>query len=69
MDRKIILLTNDDGIDSEGLYSLYRVLEKDGSFDIRIIAPDKESSAVGHAITVFRPISVRRDYRNGCFFG
>ncbi|MEA2016259.1 MAG: 5'/3'-nucleotidase SurE [Actinomycetota bacterium] len=69
MDKKLVLLTNDDGIDSEGLYSLYRVLEKDESFDIRVIAPDKESSAVGHAITVFRPISVRKDYREGNFFG
>jgi len=69
MDKKLILLTNDDGIESEGLYSLYRVLEKDGDFDIRVIAPDKESSAVGHAITVFRPISVRKEYREGQFFG
>ncbi|NQT67698.1 MAG: 5'/3'-nucleotidase SurE, partial [Actinobacteria bacterium] len=29
MDRKIILLTNDDGIDSEGLYTLYKTLKED----------------------------------------
>ena len=69
MDKKIILLTNDDGIDSEGLYTLYKTLKEDERFDIRIVAPDKERSAVGHAITVFRPISVRKEYREGQFFG
>lgn len=69
MGKKIILLTNDDGIDSEGLYTLYRTLEEDERFDIKIVAPDKKRSAVGHAITVFRPISVRKEYREGNFFG
>jgi 5'-nucleotidase len=69
MNRKIILLTNDDGIDSEGLYTLYKTLVGDKRFDIKIVAPDKERSAVGHAITVFRPISVRKEYRKGKFFG
>src|SRR4030042_3606627 len=69
MGKKIILLTNDDGIDSEGLYTLYRTLGEDKSYDIRIVAPDKERSAVGHAITVFHPISVRKEYREGKFFG
>ncbi len=69
MSRKIILLTNDDGIDSEGLYILYKELKKDKNFDIRIIAPNRERSAVGHAITVFHPISVRREYKEGSFFG
>ena len=69
MSKKIILLTNDDGIDSEGLYTLYKSLTADKNYDIRIVAPDKERSAVGHAITVFHPISVRKEYRKGKFFG
>jgi 5'-nucleotidase len=69
MGKKTILLTNDDGIDSEGLYTLYRILGEDKSYDIRIVAPDKERSAVGHAITVFHPISVRKEYREGNFYG
>ncbi|MCJ7471209.1 MAG: 5'/3'-nucleotidase SurE [Actinobacteria bacterium] len=68
-ERKTILLTNDDGIDAEGIYSLYRTFKKDGRFDLRVVAPDKESSAVGHAITVFRPISVIKNYQEGEFFG
>jgi 5'-nucleotidase len=69
MNKKIILLTNDDGIDSEGLSTLYNILREDKRFILRVVAPDKESSAVGHAITVFRPISVRKVYREGDFFG
>ena len=50
-DKKTILLTNDDGIDAEGIYSLYKSFKVDGSFEIKVVAPNKETSAVGHAIT------------------
>jgi len=69
MKRKIILLTNDDGIDSEGISTLYNILKQDKRFLVKVVAPDKERSAVGHAITVFRPILVRKVYREGDFFG
>jgi len=69
MDKKIILLTNDDGIEAKGLFALYSALKRDKNFDIKIVAPDKERSAVGHAITVFDPISVREEYRDGKFYG
>jgi len=69
MDKKIILLTNDDGIEAKGLFAIYSALKRDKNFDIKIVAPDKERSAVGHAITVFDPISVREEYRDGKFYG
>lgn len=69
MERKTILLTNDDGIDSEGINTLYEILKKDDKFELSVVAPDRERSAVGHAITVFRPISVRKVYKKGSFFG
>jgi 5'-nucleotidase len=69
MQKKIVLLTNDDGIESEGLKTLYCTFLEDDRFDIRIVAPDKERSAVGHAITVFDPISVKKEYINGVFCG
>jgi 5'-nucleotidase len=69
MKRRTVLLTNDDGIGAEGIYSLFRAFEEDGNFDVKVVAPERESSAVGHAITVFRPISVRDDYQDGSFFG
>ncbi len=69
MGKKIIMLTNDDGIDAGGLSALYKTLKADKRFDIRVIAPDKENSSVGHAITIFRPIPVRKEYRLGSFYG
>jgi 5'-nucleotidase len=69
MEKKIILLTNDDGIEANGLHTLYSVLKDEKKFEIRIVAPDKERSAVGHAITVFDPISVKKEYIGGIFCG
>lgn len=61
------LLTNDDGIYARGLSALYEELSKDA--DCLIVAPEVEQSAVGHAITLFRPLMVRRAERNGRFLG
>jgi 5'-nucleotidase len=49
-----ILLTNDDGIYAEGLWALYRCLSK--THTVTVVAPDRERSAVGHGITLHRPI-------------
>lgn len=49
-----ILVTNDDGIQSPGLHALVRALHDWG--DVWVIAPDREQSAVGHAITLSEPI-------------
>ena len=62
-----ILLTNDDGILAEGLIALYEELK--GDFDLSVVAPETEMSAVGHAITLSNPLRVRRFKRNGIFFG
>jgi 5'-nucleotidase len=49
-----ILLTNDDGIQAEGLWALYDRFAP--SHRITVVAPDRERSAVGHAITLHAPI-------------
>jgi 5'-nucleotidase len=49
-----ILVTNDDGIQSPGLHALVRALH--GWGEVWVIAPDREQSAVGHAITMSEPI-------------
>ncbi len=67
--KKVILLTNDDGIEANGLKTLFCTFAEDNNFDVRIVAPDKEKSAVGHAITVFDPISVKKEFINGMFCG
>jgi 5'-nucleotidase len=61
------LLTNDDGIYAKGLSALYQELSKDA--DCLIVAPEVEQSAVGHAITLFRPLMVRRARKYGQFLG
>lgn len=45
-----VLLTNDDGIDAQGIRLLAQVFQ--GWADIYVVAPDEERSSVGHGITV-----------------
>lgn len=49
-----ILLTNDDGIFSEGLRALEESLSSIA--EVVVVAPDREQSAVSHALTIRRPL-------------
>jgi 5'-nucleotidase len=62
-----ILVTNDDGINSRGIYDLVVALRDIG--DVIVIAPLGEQSAVGHALTVSLPLRVTEFHKNGSFFG
>ena len=62
-----ILLTNDDGIYSAGIYQLYLALREIG--DVSVVAPIAEMSAVGHAITISDPLQVKEFKKYGEFFG
>ncbi len=53
-----VLLTNDDGILADGLWSLYREFAKE--HQVTIVAPDTEKSAVGHGITLYSPLRVKK---------
>jgi 5'-nucleotidase len=61
------LLTNDDGIYAKGLSALSSELSRVA--DCLIVAPEIEQSAVGHAITISRPLMVRQAMKNGTFLG
>lgn len=50
----VFLLTNDDGIHSEGLHILCNRISKLGQ--VYVAAPDREQSACGHAISLHRPL-------------
>jgi len=51
-----ILLSNDDGIASEGLQAIREVLE---SLDeVWVVAPDRDQSAVSHSVTLHRPLRI-----------
>ncbi len=52
----ILLLTNDDGAHATGLAALARALGELG--DVYVIAPEREQSACGHALTLHRPLRV-----------
>lgn len=49
-----ILVTNDDGVRSDGIQALARALEHLG--EVTIVAPLTEASAIGHALTLRRPL-------------
>ena len=52
-----ILLTNDDGIHSDGLQALERTLREVG--DVYVIAPASEMSGASHSLTLSRPPPIR----------
>ena len=58
-----ILLTNDDGIHFEGLWALHRQLQT--LHEVTVVAPDRERSAIGHAITLNKPLRASWIVANG----
>ncbi len=58
MPSAVILVTNDDGIHAAGLAALAAALAPLG--EVYVVAPDREQSAVGHALTLHRPLRVER---------
>jgi len=60
---KNILITNDDGFESDGLRALVEALKPLGR--ITVVAPSSEKSACGHSLTLTRPlrfISIEDDF-------
>jgi 5'-nucleotidase len=53
-----ILLTNDDGVHSDGLRALADALRPLG--EVVMVAPMQEASAIGHALTLRRPLRLDR---------
>jgi 5'-nucleotidase len=53
-----ILVTNDDGIFSEGIKLLAEALGSLG--EVWVVAPDREQSAMGHALTLSRPLRMTK---------
>ena len=52
-----ILITNDDGVESPGLWAAVDALK--GTGDIYVAAPDREQSGVGTALTLHIPIRAK----------
>ena len=56
--NKKILVTNDDGVRSEGIHVLAAALGRLG--DVIVVAPHIEASAIGHALTLRRPLRMEQ---------
>lgn len=56
MSKPLILITNDDGINALPLAVLADALDPLG--DVWVFAPDREQSAVGHGVSLHRPLRV-----------
>jgi len=50
----VILVTNDDSVHAAGLAALAEALDSLG--DVWVVAPEREQSACGHALTLHRPL-------------
>lgn len=53
-----ILITNDDGIHSDGLIKLEEALKDVG--DVYVVAPASEMSGASHSLTLARPLRIRQ---------
>jgi 5'-nucleotidase len=53
-----ILVTNDDGVRSEGIHALAQAVR--GLGEVVIVAPHVEASAIGHALTLRRPLRMEQ---------
>lgn len=53
-----ILVSNDDGINSEGLHRLHEALKPLGK--VYIVAPDRDQSAVSHSLSLHRPLRIEK---------
>jgi 5'-nucleotidase len=58
MKKPLIILSNDDGIGSDGLKKMYEAVE--GLGDIVIAAPDRQRSGASHALSVIDRIKVKK---------
>ncbi|MEW6510784.1 MAG: 5'/3'-nucleotidase SurE [Bacteroidota bacterium] len=62
-----VLISNDDGIAAPGIHALVTEMRKVAQ--VTVVAPDKQQSAVGHAITMNYPLRAIPFHKEGEFFG
>ena len=66
LDHVRVLLTNDDGIEADGLQALRRALLEVPGIELAVIAPDGNRSAMARSITTRRPLWVQEvDFGDG----
>jgi 5'-nucleotidase len=65
--KPTILISNDDGIESDGIKALWREIKKFAN--VIVAAPHTQQSAVGHAITISDPIRASKNLIDKNFYG
>ena len=66
-EKPVILISNDDGITSEGIKALWRAIRKFA--EVYVVAPHAQQSAVGHSVTIARPIRAYKTLLEKNFYG
>mgnify|MGYP003633298746 CR=1 FL=1 len=59
MEAPLIIVTNDDGIDSPYLSLLAAHLKQTLGAEVLVVAPERQRSAMSHAITLHKPLRIR----------
>ena len=54
-----ILISNDDGVNAEGIAILERVA-RSLSDDVWVVAPEHEQSGAGHSLSLHKPLRIRK---------
>lgn len=65
--KPLILVSNDDSIYSKGIKALAEVAAEFG--EVIVVAPDRQQSAVGHAITIEQPLRAQKVMVAGIYEG
>jgi 5'-nucleotidase len=65
--KPVILISNDDGIDADGIKALAKEIKRFA--EIYVIAPNTQMSAVGHSITMSSPIRYTKHLIEKDFYG
>lgn len=65
METPIILISNDDGIDSPNLHALVDGIEaSELSVEVMVVAPERQRSAASHTITLHKPLRLNSHGNN-----
>ncbi len=62
MEKPLILVTNDDGIQAKGIRELIEAVKDIGY--VVVVAPESPQSSTGHAVTVTHPLRIKKTYQN-----
>ncbi len=61
--RKLVMVTNDDGVQSEGIIALAKVIKKKAT--VVIVGPEQPQSAAALSLTFHKPLRVSRSRKEG----